>query len=98
MSVLVNYINNNGMTLYQPNSIQAKKSYEPDNQIQYNTIPKDVLELLWFKDGKFKNYHIGKYTRCGENKGLIKLNLSKTDKIEPSLISICVNTIKTNHF
>ena len=91
-------VNNDGIILYQPNSLQCKKSYELNDPIQYDTIPKEVLELLWFKDGKFKNYHIGKYTRCGENKGLIKLNLSKTDKIEPSLISICVNTIKTNHF
>ena len=82
-------VNNDGIILYQPNSLQCKKSYELNDPIQYDTIPKEVLELLWFKDGKFKNYHNGKYARSGERKGLTtKLNFPKTDKIEPSLISI----------
>lgn len=88
---MVKNINDNSIILCQTNYINPQKLYEIDDPIQYNLIPKDVLELLWFKDGKFQNYYPNKYPTYSQysvKKSLIKSNYPISDKIEPSLISI----------
>lgn len=59
-----------------------------DRSIGNITIPYDVFELLWFKDGVYKNYVPGApYKECYEAGG-IKLEISFQNSDEPSAISM----------
>ncbi|MCC3868648.1 TerB N-terminal domain-containing protein [Terrisporobacter mayombei] len=70
------------------NLINVNNNLSSNKENMFINIPNDIMELLWFKDGKYKNYEDKKAKEDKIESNGITITFSFLSKQEPSLISI----------